>query len=137
MIEPAAILFFGCLLDYFLGDPRYRLHPVRIMGGCISILEKTVKRLAGTGKTGAFLVTVLPEIPDQGRALSELHRVIKPGGLLSITEEFSDPDYPFAFETVRRVESAGFSMERRFGNIWVYTLNFRKPLALHERKSML
>jgi len=86
---------------------------------------------------GAFLVTVLPEIPDQGRALSELYRVIKPGGLLSITEEFSDPDYPFAFETVRRVESAGFSMERRFGNFWVYTLNFRKPLALHERKSML
>jgi len=74
----------------------------------------------------AFLVTVLPEIPDQARALAELHRVIKPGGLLSITEEFFDPDYPFAFETVRRVEAAGFGLERRFGNFWRYTVNFRK-----------
>jgi ubiquinone/menaquinone biosynthesis C-methylase UbiE len=74
----------------------------------------------------AFLVTVLPEIPDQARALVELHRVIKPGGLLSITEEFTDPDYSFAFETVRRVEAAGFSLEQRFGNFWVYTVNFRK-----------
>jgi len=74
----------------------------------------------------AFLVTVLPEISDQARALAELHRVLKPGGLLSITEEFPDPDYPFAFETIRRVEAAGFNLERRFGNWWRYTLNFRR-----------
>ncbi len=78
----------------------------------------------------AFLVTVLPEIPDQSRALAELRRVLKLGGLLSITEEFTDPDYPFTFETVRRVEAAGFSLERRFGNFWVYTLNFRRDAAL-------
>ncbi len=74
----------------------------------------------------AFLVAVLPEIPDQARALAELRRVIKPGGVLSITEDFTDPDYPFAFETVRRAEAAGFSLERRFGNFWLYTANFRK-----------
>ena len=77
----------------------------------------------------AFLVTVLPEIPDQARALAELRRVLKPGGLLSITEEFADPDYPFAFETIGRVEAAGFSQEQRFGNFWVYTLNFRRDAA--------
>ncbi|MBC8254295.1 MAG: methyltransferase domain-containing protein [Ardenticatenia bacterium] len=74
----------------------------------------------------AFLVGVLPEILDQARALAELRRVIKPSGLLSVTEEFLDPDYPFAFETIRRVEAAGFSLERRFGNFWRYTVNFRK-----------
>ena len=85
----------------------------------------------------AFLVAVLPEVPDQARALAELRRVLrspepaegKPGGLLSITEEFTDPDYPFAFETIRRVEAAGFKLDQRFGNFWVYTLNFRRDAA--------
>ena len=82
--------------------------------------------LEGESVDRAFLVGVLPEIPDQTRALAELHRVIKPGGLLSVTEEFLDPDYPFEFETIRRVEGAGFSLEHRFGNFWRYTLNFRR-----------
>jgi ubiquinone/menaquinone biosynthesis C-methylase UbiE len=56
-------------------------------------------------------VTVLPEIPDRRRALAELRRVLKPGGVLSITEEFVDPDYPL-----------------RHGNWWIYTLNFQKTV---------
>lgn len=74
----------------------------------------------------AFLVTVLPEIPDRSRALGELHRVLREGGLLSITEEFFDPDYLFAFETTRLVEAAGFRLDRHYGRFPVYTLNFRK-----------
>ena len=74
----------------------------------------------------AFVVTVLPEIPDRNRALAELWRVLKPGGRLSITEEFMDPDYPFPRETIRRVEATGFELVQRFGNLWVYTVNFRR-----------
>jgi ubiquinone/menaquinone biosynthesis C-methylase UbiE len=84
----------------------------------------------------AFLVTVLPEIPDRGRALAELHRVLqspepaagKPGGVLSITEEFLDPDYPLARTTIRWVEEASFELVERHSNWWVYTLNFRKTV---------
>jgi len=82
--------------------------------------------LADASIDRAFLITVLPEIPDPGRALAELHRVLRPGGVLSITEEFYDPDYLFLPETVRLVETAGFCLEERFGNILVYTANFRK-----------
>jgi SAM-dependent methyltransferase len=74
----------------------------------------------------AFLITVLPEIPDRGRALAELRRVLRPGGVLSITEEFYDPDYLFPGETTRLVEAAGFRLEERFGNLGVYTINFRR-----------
>jgi len=90
----------------------------------------------------AFLVTVLPEIPDRQRALAEIYRVLrspepacpehsrraegKPGGILSITEEFLDPDYPLARTTTRWAKDAGFELEERHGNWWIYTLNFRK-----------
>jgi hypothetical protein len=37
-----------------------------------------------------------------------------------------DPDYPFPIETIRQVEAAGFELVQRFGNFWVYTVNFRR-----------
>jgi SAM-dependent methyltransferase len=75
----------------------------------------------------AFLVTVLPEVPDQARALAELRRVLKPGGVLSITEQFTDPDYLFPCETERRVRAAGFHRENRCGTFWAYTINYWVP----------
>lgn len=83
--------------------------------------------LEGESVDRAFLVTVLPEIPDRQRALTELRRVLKPGGVLSITEEFLDPDYPLARTTIAWAEEAGFELAERYGNWWRYTLNFRKP----------
>ena len=73
----------------------------------------------------AFLVGVLPEISDPQVALAEVRRVLRPHGVLSVSEGFLDPDYRFAFETVRQVQQAGFSLEERFGNVWRYTANFR------------
>ena len=75
----------------------------------------------------AFLITVLPEIPDPVRALRELHRVLKPGGIGSTTEEFLDPDYPRRATTIAWARAAGFVVEAQYGNWWNYTLNFRKP----------
>jgi ubiquinone/menaquinone biosynthesis C-methylase UbiE len=74
----------------------------------------------------AFLVTVLPEIPDRQSALSELRRVLKPNGVLSVTEEFLDPDYPLRRTTMRWASEAGFELVERHGNWWTYTFNFKR-----------
>lgn len=73
----------------------------------------------------ALLIAVLHEVPDQGRALAEVRRVLKPDGILSVTEEFLDPDYPFQRTTLRRVARAGFELAERRGDWRMYTLNFR------------
>jgi len=74
-----------------------------------------------------YLITVLPEIPDQPRALEEIKRVLKPGGILAISELLLDPDYPFRETTARRGKEAGFRIEGYFGNFWTYTVRFTKP----------
>ena len=123
--------------------PEGRLVTVDIQPEMIAQVEKRVREaglanvetqvsdayrlpLDGESVDRAFLVTVLPEIPDRQRALAELCRVLKPDGVLSITEEFLDPDYPLARTTIRWAEEAGFELAERYGNWWVYTLNFRK-----------
>ncbi len=75
----------------------------------------------------AYLITVLPEIPDPVRALREIHRVLKPGGVVSMTEEFLDPDYPRRATTTAWAQAAGLEAAGSYGNGWCYTLNFRKP----------
>jgi SAM-dependent methyltransferase len=67
-----------------------------------------------------LLVFVLGEVRDREAAL-------KPGGLLSVTEGFGDPDYRRPTSVRREVEPAGFELVERFGGFPVYTLNFRRP----------
>ncbi|NOZ28553.1 MAG: class I SAM-dependent methyltransferase [Chloroflexi bacterium] len=75
----------------------------------------------------AFLVAVLGEVPDPAACLRGIHRVLRPGGLLSITEQPGDPD-ALPLPTVRGLaERAGFEFVESFGRGKNYTANFRKP----------
>ncbi len=73
------------------------------------------------------MVTVLQEIPDRGRALHEVKRVLKPGGFLAISELFPDPDYPWKSTTVKLGREAGFVADKVSGNFFNYTVRFKKP----------
>jgi ubiquinone/menaquinone biosynthesis C-methylase UbiE len=75
----------------------------------------------------AFLTTVLQEIPDKAKALAEIRRVLKPGGILAVTEFLPDPDYRSSKMTMQMVTSAGFLPDGVRGNLWNYTARFRSP----------
>ena len=73
-----------------------------------------------------FLVAVLGEIANQKAFLSEAHRVLKPKGILSISEHLPDPDFSACAKVKSLVEQEGFELFERYGQSWSYTANFRK-----------
>ena len=74
-----------------------------------------------------FLVAVLDEVADSVACLRDIHRTLRPGGLLSITEQPGDPDF-LPLPTVRALaKGAGFEFMEQFGCGKNYTANFRKP----------
>lgn len=75
----------------------------------------------------AFLVAVLGEVTDPEACVSGLARVIRPRGTLSISEQWSDPD----FQSIERVGSLieatrCFEPAVRHGRRRNYTANFRR-----------
>ncbi len=70
----------------------------------------------------AFMITVLQEIPDKWRALAEVRRILRPGGIVAVTEWLFDPDYPLKQTTLRLLKEAGFGNIDSSGNLWTYTV---------------
>jgi ubiquinone/menaquinone biosynthesis C-methylase UbiE len=74
----------------------------------------------------AWLVTVLGEIPDRAAAIKNIHRALKPGGTLSITEILPDPHYQPHRKVLQLGQEAGFLPDRYWGTFLSYTQNFVK-----------
>ena len=71
---------------------------------------------------GAYLVTVLGEIPDQDAALRELRRVVRPGGRIVVGELFGDPHMVTHSALAQRADKAGLRVDRRLGGaLWHFT----------------
>jgi SAM-dependent methyltransferase len=73
---------------------------------------------------GAYLVTVLGEIPDQEAALRELARVVKRGGRVVVGELFGDPHWVSPGRLQARAERAGLRFEHRLGSPLGYFARF-------------
>lgn len=73
-----------------------------------------------------FTVSALQEIPDPHKALLEAYRVLKVGGLVSISEFIPDPDWPLRKTVEKQLSAAGFSSLTRYGNLLRYTITGEK-----------
>jgi len=66
------------------------------------------------------LTAVLGEIPDQGAALREIHRVLKPGGRLVVGELFGDPHFTTQASLRRLSVDASLAWQEHSGNWFGY-----------------
>jgi SAM-dependent methyltransferase len=74
---------------------------------------------------GAFLVTVLGEIPMQDQALGELHRVVRHDGRVVIGELFGDPHMVAYPRLVDRAVRLDLQPDERVGGRLGYFARFR------------
>lgn len=72
-------------------------------------------------------MAVLGEIGDRPAALKELRRVLKPGGVLSLTETLTDPDYVFQGTLRDLCRAIGFKELECSREITGYTMVFAAP----------
>ena len=84
---------------------------------------------AGAAFDAIFMVTVVGEIEDREAFLTEAARVLRPGGVLSVTEHHPDPDFEHAQEVAECLRTHGFVPLQKLGWRWAYTLNALKPGA--------
>jgi len=81
-----------------------------------------------------FLVAVLGEVSNKEKCLSVICKVLKPSGLLSITEQPGDPDF-LPLSVIRYLaEEQGFEFVESYGKKKNYTANFKKPDQMSKSK---
>jgi ubiquinone/menaquinone biosynthesis C-methylase UbiE len=73
-------------------------------------------------------IAVLPMIAQKHQALHELRRVLKPGGMLVVSEEILEPEYVPAMLTRYWCWRAGFTLAAQLRTGWWYMLLFRRPV---------
>jgi ubiquinone/menaquinone biosynthesis C-methylase UbiE len=74
-----------------------------------------------------YLITVLGELPDRDNALREIRRVLRPGGHLSVSEQFPDPDFITIRALRRELTAAEFKEDRTRGHL-IYTSTWSSPM---------
>ena len=82
-----------------------------------------------------FLAAVVGEVPDVQAFFQECVRVLKPGGLLTVTEQISDPDFHMPGSIRKLARNAGLEGDGFAGlPWWIYTARYRKPVAVSSPK---
>ena len=76
------------------------------------------------------LITVLGEVANQAEYLAEFRRLLRPDGLLSVSETAGDPDKPSRTELRDLMRQNGFETADEYGSERNFTLNFKASSRL-------
>jgi len=74
-------------------------------------------------------IAVLPMVRDKLQALHELRRVLKPGGMLAVSEEILEPEYVPALLMRYWCRRARFTLVAQIRTGWWYLLLFRRQTS--------
>lgn len=80
----------------------------------------------------ALLVNVLGEIPNQQAAFTEIFNVLKPGGILTVTETIFDPHFQKKENVLNLAHKTGFQEKSFHGNWSAYSLLLEKPASISD-----
>lgn len=144
--DDARALEIGCGPGYFSPDlaravPRGRVVLLDLQLEMLQLAHKRLADVANAVYTQAdatrlpfrsewfdavLVVLMLGEVPDQNACLSEIQRVLRQDGVLTIAETRRDSDF-IALPALRTlVEPLGFRFIDRRGMRWEYTARFAR-----------
>ena len=132
-VAPAGVLHAIDVQPRMVEATRDRLREDAVMNAHVQVADAAALPFEDASIDRVFLISAFPEVLDKPAALREIHRVLRPDGVLSISEEFFDPEMFFPSETRRIVEAHGFIITQQFGSAWtMYTINFQCADVLNE-----
>ena len=71
------------------------------------------------------LITVLGEVAGQAAYLQEFHRLLRPDGIVSISETAGDPDKLSRAQLATLMQAHRFVLQQSYGTERNYTMNFQ------------
>ena len=83
----AFVLAAAVVLDLLLGDPVYPLHPIRLMGGTLSLFERALRRIGADGYGGGIALFFLLAIVWVGGTVAVLVGALMVGWKLLLAVE--------------------------------------------------
>ncbi len=73
-----------------------------------------------------YMITVLGEVENKESYIKEFYRMLKPNGIVSISELMGDPDKMSIDEIKTLFEKYGFKLYNKYGTKKNFTVNFKK-----------
>jgi ubiquinone/menaquinone biosynthesis C-methylase UbiE len=123
---PQGKLFLADIQKEMLDHAKKRLTRKKINNVEYHLCDVSSLPFGNDSFDAIFMVTVLGEIENRQKCITEFNRVLHKNGILSISEQAGDPDKLEAEEIKSLLQDSGFKFDKIYGTNRNFTINFRK-----------